>query len=621
MDRTEESPSTEEDKGKTAKSKYSYLRYGRDDLKRQAVEYYQKNKVPQKIEEVLNNLFYDQPPDIYGYLVNFFQMFALPPAISRLNAYPVLDSETQISIQIDVYCTINGLEKLVTSVMTSSFSSQIWNTSKQSEIETEDIEREKSIEQAITYINGELNTKLNGLNPTDGQFDVDTILKDFFSDLQLEVENQPLHRKATTEVCISEDNADAETDKDRRGSKQNKQSPNKKSAKGKCKSEIILPPDSPIKKWLPGTPALSAVSLAICITGAVLKNIPLHDHILKLTDPPLEVDFKYRLPIPMVTLMHCGKLTSGKLNIFKEIMILPAPQVSVKEFIYQVSAIRKYLVRMIMTSYPKWSVNLSTVSQLGAVALPFDRPEYVIDSLLQAAEHAGYIGGKDFFLAINCAAHEILDREKAVYDYVSGSQFKSLEEAVEFWSSLIRSYPCICAIIDPFRKQEGFLWKRLCKSIADQCLVIGDVSAEWPFKCKEVKEPVEKENESGELSEGNNQDAKQQDSYIASGQVFRIQQDTSITDAIEYTKDYKANGYHLIISGCQKEVDSWIKADLAVGLQATFLKTGGLFRKERTDILNRLFIIEQKLMQEDRLATLPNTWKYPKLFPDSVTTE
>uniref|UniRef100_A0A0L8FXT1 RIIa domain-containing protein n=1 Tax=Octopus bimaculoides TaxID=37653 RepID=A0A0L8FXT1_OCTBM len=74
----------EEDKGKP-KSKYSYYRYGRDDLKRQAVEYYQKNKVPQKIEEVLNNLFYDQPPDIYGYLVNFFQKFALPAIISRVS--------------------------------------------------------------------------------------------------------------------------------------------------------------------------------------------------------------------------------------------------------------------------------------------------------------------------------------------------------------------------------------------------------------------------------------------------------------------------------------------------------------------------------------------------------
>ncbi|XP_014782069.1 enolase 4 [Octopus bimaculoides] len=322
----------------------------------------------------------------------------------------------------------------------------------------------------------------------------------------------------------------------------------------------------------------------------------------------------------MVTLMHCGKLTSGKLNTFKEIMILPAPNVSVKEFINQLSAIRRHVFKMITTTYPKWSVNLCTVSQLGAVALPFDRPELVIDSILQAAEHAGYIGGKDFFLAINCAAHEILDREKAVYDYVTGSPFKSMDEAIEFWSNLVRSYPCICAIIDPFRKQEGFLWKRLCKLISDQCLVIGDVSAEWPFKCKEVKEPVEKDNESGELSESNNQDTKPQGNYIASGQVFRIQQDTTVTDVIEYTKDYIANGYHLIISGCQKEVDSWIKADLAVGLQATFLKTGGLFRKERTDILNRLFIIEQKLMQEDKLVTLPTLWKYPKLFPDSLTT-
>lgn len=39
------------------------------DLKHQAAEYYRNNEVPQRLEEVLNAMFYHRPADFYGYLV------------------------------------------------------------------------------------------------------------------------------------------------------------------------------------------------------------------------------------------------------------------------------------------------------------------------------------------------------------------------------------------------------------------------------------------------------------------------------------------------------------------------------------------------------------------------
>lgn len=39
------------------------------DLKMKAAEYYRANGVPQKMEGVLNDMFFDKPDDIYGYLV------------------------------------------------------------------------------------------------------------------------------------------------------------------------------------------------------------------------------------------------------------------------------------------------------------------------------------------------------------------------------------------------------------------------------------------------------------------------------------------------------------------------------------------------------------------------
>ncbi|GAB1603626.1 hypothetical protein Ahia01_000643900 [Argonauta hians] len=94
-----------------ANDDYNYEKYDREDLKRKAIEYYHANDVPHKIEEVLNDLFYDQPPDIYGYLVNYFRKHSIPPSISRVVAVAALDNEAQPSIHIEVYCTIEGGEK------------------------------------------------------------------------------------------------------------------------------------------------------------------------------------------------------------------------------------------------------------------------------------------------------------------------------------------------------------------------------------------------------------------------------------------------------------------------------------------------------------------------------
>ena len=41
------------------------------ELKERAIEYYSKNGVPERMEEILNSTFYDEPEDVYGHLVCF----------------------------------------------------------------------------------------------------------------------------------------------------------------------------------------------------------------------------------------------------------------------------------------------------------------------------------------------------------------------------------------------------------------------------------------------------------------------------------------------------------------------------------------------------------------------
>lgn len=46
----------------------------RQQLKRQAVEYFDTNDVPVRLEALLNKMFFERPADIYGYTVSSAQL-------------------------------------------------------------------------------------------------------------------------------------------------------------------------------------------------------------------------------------------------------------------------------------------------------------------------------------------------------------------------------------------------------------------------------------------------------------------------------------------------------------------------------------------------------------------
>ncbi|GAB1603627.1 enolase 4-like, partial [Argonauta hians] len=389
-------------------------------------------------------------------------------------------------------------------------------------------------------------------------------------------------------------------------------------SRGKSKpNEPTLAPDIPVKKYAQGMQAVSSLSLALCLTGANLRAIPFYAQIMNITGFAGDgTDCSYRMPIPMVVILECGKMTQGKLNTLKEILLVAAPQTAISE------------------------TYLYSVTRMGSITLPFDKAEQALDVVLQAAELAGYIGGKDFYLAINCAGQDTLDREKCFYDYVQNSAIKSFDEDVEFWVTLVRNYPSICMLIDPFRKQEGSLWRRLARQVSDNCLLIAEDCAEWPYKPKDLKDSkdikmletketrdyqVKESKDSKEMKDIGDKDieeigsdTKLQDLFVCSGQVFRIQQNTTISDVIDYTSDYLVTGLQLLLATSHRVGDSWILADLGVALQIPFIKLGGMYRMERLTILNRMSIIEQKLIKDDKLKRNTELWRYPKLWSESL---
>ena len=69
----------------------------------------------------------------------------------------------------------------------------------------------------------------------------------------------------------------------------------------------------------------------------------------------------------------------------------------------------------------------------------------------------------------------------------------------------------------------------------------------------------------------------------------------TVTETIDVVNLAKEHGYRTILSHRSGETGDTTIADLAVGLNAGFIKTGAPCRAERTEKYNRLLVIEDEL--------------------------
>merc|ERR1711963_1227379 len=86
-------------------------------LKQKAAKYYEDNGVPIKMEEILNSMFYEDPNDVYGHLVNYFSEFTKDPSISKICTSQIVDGSGFPCLQTNVHCIVNNKDKMVASTL------------------------------------------------------------------------------------------------------------------------------------------------------------------------------------------------------------------------------------------------------------------------------------------------------------------------------------------------------------------------------------------------------------------------------------------------------------------------------------------------------------------------
>uniref|UniRef100_A0A6J0SLB7 Enolase 4 n=1 Tax=Pogona vitticeps TaxID=103695 RepID=A0A6J0SLB7_9SAUR len=556
------------------------------DLKHQAAEYYRNNEVPQRLEEVLNAMFYQRPADFYGYLANYFSGLSKPPVICKIFGKKILDGISRPALEVEVYCRVRDSDKNICSAILSSHAEMLENASPEA-VDADEKERCESISTAIEWINESFNEMLKGLQPTD-QHNIDKLLGEYFTK-KAEEDNE--RRKTEKE---NESQEAVLTVPQAAAAPSGKKKSNKPGKKASVMEKPILPAE-PHEPEVPGSMAIGCISLAAAKAAAAIREMPLYLHIALLKSNQ-EISKELAMPLPMMTILSCGKSSPGRLNLMKEIMLIPPTWLTVKQAIERFLDIQKQVLKLIelqpsSVGDGKKSATrdagkkvpppvLKKISHLGCLVMGSENLEQPLTWIQTACTNLSLELGIDMYLGINCAAHELMDYSKGKYEVLLGTH-KTSDEMVDVYVDLINKFPSIITLIDPLRKEDRQQWIALRNTLGSKCYIVAE-----DF-CRNMSKLLED---------------KSLSTPKCSGLIFKHTNEAKISDLLEMTQLLDGRRRISVLGSPDGESLDDSLVDLAVGLGTRFIKLGGLLRGERVTKYNRLLAIEEELGKNGKLC-------------------
>lgn len=314
---------------------------------------------------------------------------------------------------------------------------------------------------------------------------------------------------------------------------------------------ILINLDGTKNKSNLGANAILSVSLCVMKAQAIINN----KEIYELFEGP------YTLPYPMINIINGGVHASSGLEI-QEFMIVPQ-QKTMKERIQCGSEVFHHLQQLLKDT------GFSTaVGDEGGFAPNLSTIDEAFNFIVQAIEKAGYIPKKEVGIAIDCAASEFYDGEM----YTINKQKITKQQLITFYKELIKKYPII-SIEDAFAETDIESIKKLTNEIGKDILLVGDDY--FVTNIEYLQKGI--------------------DEHYNNSILLKANQIGTITEMLETIKLAKDNNFKTIISHRSGETEDTFIADLAVGLNLGYIKTGSMSRGERIAKYNQLLRIEEKL--------------------------
>ncbi len=326
--------------------------------------------------------------------------------------------------------------------------------------------------------------------------------------------------------------------------------------------DIMICLDGTANKSKLGANAILGVSLACAHAGAKLKKKPLFEYIRQVYDLPFE---NYRMPIPTMNVLN-GGAHAGWILDFQEFMIVPT-QRKFKERVRCGAEIFHELGGLI-----KKMGQVTLKGDEGGYAVPLKKNEDAFKLIMKAIKAAGYVPGKNVFLAMDPAVSEVYDEKTKKYKLRVDKKNMTSAQMIAMWERWVKKYPII-SLEDGLDQDDWEGWVELTKKLGKKTVLVGD-----DFFVTNT-DRLEKGIEMG----------------AANAILIKVNQIGTLTEAIDAIMLAKQYGYKISVSHRSGETCDTTIADLAVAVNADYIKTGSLSRSERLAKYNRLIEIEEEI--------------------------
>ncbi|MBF8280365.1 MAG: eno [Candidatus Magasanikbacteria bacterium] len=329
-------------------------------------------------------------------------------------------------------------------------------------------------------------------------------------------------------------------------------------SKQRAVDEVMLKLDGTKNKSRLGANAILGVSLAVARAAATSAKEPLYQYLRQAFNLKHK---NFRLPVATMNIINGGVHADSGLSV-QEFMIIPQNN-KMNERVRMGAEVFHALKGIL-----KADGFATSVGDEGGFAPRLGGSEKALQVIVRAITKAGYKVGHDVMLGMDVAASEFF--ENGIYNF-EGKKLTP-EKMMEMAAGWGRKYPLI-SIEDPLAEDDWDNWVSFTSKHGHKFTIVGD---DFFVTNKE------------RLAQGIRTGA-------ANAILIKLNQIGSLSETIDTILLAQKNNYKISVSHRSGETADTFIADLAVAVNAEFIKTGSLSRSERVEKYNRLMEIEREI--------------------------
>jgi enolase 1/2/3 len=318
-----------------------------------------------------------------------------------------------------------------------------------------------------------------------------------------------------------------------------------------------------------GANALLGCSMAVAKAAAEELQLPLYQYLGGFA--------AVTLPVPMMNILNGGKHADNNVDI-QEFMVMPVGAPSFPEALRWGAEIFHALASVL-----KAEGKSTAVGDEGGFAPALGSNEEALEVIMKAIAKTGLKPETDVCIALDPASSEFYGQDcksqgvKAAGKYVllaeaKDQQQKTPEQMVDFYESLVKSYPII-SIEDGLAEDDWEGWKIQTDRLGQRVQLVGDDL----FVTNTTR-----------LGQGIAQG-------VGNSILIKVNQIGTLTETFAAIEMAKRAGYTNVISHRSGETEDTTIADIAVATNAGQIKTGSASRTDRIAKYNQLLRIAEEL--------------------------